>query len=95
MDDPLEQLMQDGLNAAKIKYIRDGTKGQHGVTKHLDFYLPEYDVYIEVCAYHTPRKVEQCSRADNVILLQGKKAVKLFAWRLVNMQKPSQPTPKQ
>lgn len=79
MDNPLERLLQDALNAASIKYIKDGTKGQHGATKHLDFYLPDHDVYIEVCAYHTPRKVEQTSRADNVILLQGKEAVELFS----------------
>ncbi len=59
--------------------IQDGEKGKHGETKHLDFYLPDEDVYIECCAYHAPRKIEQLSRVDNCILVQGQKAANYFS----------------
>jgi hypothetical protein len=74
--------VQDALNLARIEYIKDGANGHHGKTKHLDFYLPEFDVYIEICAYYTARKIEQASRVDNLILLQGRKAVELFAQKI-------------
>lgn len=70
--DKLEQKISDILPESAIK---DGTKGMHGVTRHLDFYVPERDVYIEVSAAYTPRKIEQLSRAENVIYIQGEKAV--------------------
>lgn len=75
--DPIERIVYESLEGA----IMDGTPGMHGATKHLDFYLPEHDIYIECCAAYTPRKIEQASRAENVIIIQGKKAAEYFAHR--------------
>lgn len=76
---PLETTVYKALQSVGANVKVDGTPGEHGATKFLDFMLPDEDVYIEVCAYHTPRKVEQMSRAENIILIQGKKAVEYFA----------------
>lgn len=76
--DKLERLTKEALDDAGLAYIQDGEKGKHGATKHLDFFLPDQGVYIEVCAAYTPRKIEQASRAENVIILQGYKSVLLF-----------------
>ncbi len=78
INDPLEKIIYDLLLNKKIVVIRDGEKGKHGATKHLDFYIPDNDVYIEVAAAYTTRKIEQLSRGENVIYVQGKKAVKFF-----------------
>lgn len=82
---PLERIIYDALDC---EVIVDGTLGKHGATKHLDFYCPDADVYIEVSAAYTPRKIKQLSRADNVIYIQGKKACQFFADTRVDRPDP-------
>lgn len=76
MSDPTETIIADGLDLAGIMYERDRelSPGQHSI----DFYLPYFDLWIEVCQFHTPRKIEQLSRLDNVILIQGNDAARNF-----------------
>lgn len=73
--DELEKQIGDALIEANIKFER-----KH---QRLDFFLPKYDVYIEVKKYHSERVVKQLATQDNVILVQGIKAVKLFCEKLL------------
>lgn len=81
MTDPLEQAVYAALCAAGIPFYYEGT-GSAGKTRRLDFYLPNYDVYVEVKQFHSKRIAEQMGRADNVIALQGRAAVDLFCMML-------------
>lgn len=80
--DPVEQIVRNALKLAGITYLEE----EDNETR-LDFFVPstdpharkEHGVHIEVCRYYTPRKVEQCSRAENVILIQGMNAARFFA----------------
>jgi hypothetical protein len=44
----------------------------------LDFYLPNYNIFIEVKQFHSNRIAEQMSREHNVIALQGVESCILF-----------------
>jgi len=68
--DELEKQVGNALDEANIKFSRMGQR--------LDFYLYEHDVYIEVKKYHSERSGAQLATQDNIILIQGKEAVKLF-----------------
>lgn len=78
---PLEEKIAAELRRAGIAYGADGTSS----TKNLDFHITESDVYIEVKAFHSDRIAEQMSRAENVIAIQGTKAVEWFAWVLCHL----------
>lgn len=75
--DPVEKIIAEALTAKGIQFIHDG----HGeiTEKNLDFYLPDYDVYIECKQFHTDRSSEQLKRHPNVILIQGMEAAKFFS----------------
>ena len=77
MKDHLENAIEKALIEAKIKYK---TK------QRLDFYLPQHDVYIEVKQYHSDRSNDQLKSQENVIFIQGKKAVELFC-KMINPNK--------
>lgn len=70
--DRLERDISAALTAAGISHIHESEGAP------LDFYLPDYDVHIEVKRFHTERINGQLTRAENVILLQGISAVRLF-----------------
>lgn len=74
MDDPMEMLIESALQYAGVKFIRDDENSEH-----LDFYLPNVGVHIEVKQFHSDRVAEQMSRAPNVIVAQGKDAVDWLA----------------
>lgn len=74
MTDPMERMIADALDVAENVYSTDSDN-----PAHLDFYLPVSDVHIEVKQFHSPRIAEQMSRAENVIVAQGEKAVALLA----------------
>lgn len=46
--------------------------------QRLDFFLPDFNVYVEVKKFHSDRSASQLASQDNVILVQGRLAVKLF-----------------
>ena len=73
-DDPMEWLVFDALEAAKIPFEMG-----YRTAARLDFYLPGADVHIEVKRFYSPRIAGQMARVENVIALQGEKAVRLFA----------------
>jgi len=73
--DELEKQVGEALSASKIKFERKGQR--------LDFFLPQYDVYIEVKKYHSERANAQLATQENIILVQGKKAVKMFCEQIL------------
>lgn len=50
----------------------------HDAVSGLDFYLPDYDCYVEVKQFHSDRIAKQMSKRDNVIAIQGKGALECF-----------------
>lgn len=70
--DPVEREVALGLRDARIAFSMGTNEAR------LDFFLPEHGVYIECKQYHTLRIAEQMSRANNVIVIQGIAAAKLF-----------------
>jgi hypothetical protein len=72
--DPVETLLERGFDAAGILYRRADTKKG----RHIDFFLPELDIYVEVKRYHTPRTTEQMARVPDIIVIQGMKAAATF-----------------
>ena len=74
--DPMERLIEAALLDAEIEFI----PGRGGMTENgLDFYLPRRDLYIEVKRFHSDRIAQQMSRADNIIVAQGERAVRQLA----------------
>lgn len=84
--DPLESAVETFLRARKIKFSRPEQDSTDRA--NLDFYLPDFNLYIEVKQYHTPRIAEQLSRVPehrNVMVLVGRQSfsqlVRLFEAR--------------
>lgn len=69
--DPMERQIADALDAAGVEFEHEKLG--------LDFYLPAFDVYIEVKRMHSPRISDQMSRAPNVIAAQGDRGVAFLA----------------
>ena len=85
--DPMEEATARWLLRSGIRHERaDAGLG-------LDFYLPDFDLYIEVKRFHSPRIGEQMSRAENVIAVQGIKSFqfidKLIFWTQARDASPS------
>lgn len=73
--DPMERIIEQALNEAGIPYFEDVPVG----ARALDFYLPDYAVYIEVKQFHSDRIASQMGQCNNIIAVQGRVAVELFA----------------
>ena len=73
--DPMEILIQEALERASVPFTRE----THSANCGLDFYLPNYDVHIEVKQFHSDRIAKQMARAPNVIAAQGADAVQFLA----------------
>lgn len=73
-----EKIIADALASANIQYVFNKAPEQ------LDFYLPDFDVFIEVKTFHSGRIAEQMSRAPNVIAVQGVVAAKFLAQAIRN-----------
>lgn len=75
MDDPVEKIVANALNARGIRFVNGDDPRSVG----LDFYLPDLRLHIEVKQFHTYRTAEQMSRVQDVIVIQGKHAARMFA----------------
>lgn len=76
---PVEKKLALLLDAADIEFTKP-ERDQHDPTT-LDFYLPSFDIYIEVKQFHTPRIADQLSRVPTgktAIVLQGKNSATDF-----------------
>ena len=74
MEDQVEKIIYEGLDKRRIEYSRNKVTGG----REIDFYLPEFDLWIEVCQFYTPRKIKQLENIPNIILIQGRHAASLF-----------------
>lgn len=72
--DHLENKVAESLDKAGILFVHQSENKD----QQLDFYLPFFDVYIEVKQYHADRIARQMSSKDNVIAVQGVKSVELL-----------------
>lgn len=80
---PLEKQLAESLLSAGIKFERPSSQ-------RLDFYLPDYDIYIEVKRYHADRVLSQLASQHNIILVQGVKSINALC-DLLSKLKPQQP----
>jgi transcriptional regulator with XRE-family HTH domain len=73
--DPMERMVEAALLRAGIAFVtdRDG-----GIPENLDFYLPDFDVFLEVKRMHSDRIAGQMARAPNVIAIQGEASVRFL-----------------
>ena len=77
MGDPVENIISKALDREGIKYERD-VQSPNG-RNHIDFYLPDHGLWVEVCQFHSPRKIKQMDRLPNAILVQGIGAANIFS----------------
>lgn len=72
--DNLEEAVGTHLIEQGIEFVHESQNKD----QRLDFYIPEHDVFIEVKKFHSPRINAQMETQNDIIVLQGKLAVKLF-----------------
>ena len=72
--DHLEEAIAKALETAGIDYVHESESKEQG----LDFYLPKFDVYLEVKQYHADRISRQMATQDNVIAIQGMRSLKFL-----------------
>jgi len=64
------------LKKKGIKYVHESFR--NGINQRLDFYLPDFDVYIECKQMSSDRTIDQLASQDNVIVIQGKKSIEFL-----------------
>lgn len=75
MSDPMEQAIAEALTRAGILFVHE----EEHLSEHpLDFYLPDFETYIEVKQFHSDRIGAQMAKAPNIIAVQGREAVSVF-----------------
>lgn len=77
--DFLEKDIADALDAIRIRWVHESEK-----MIGADFYLPDYNIYIEIKQYHSERAIKQLKDKNDAILIQGKSAVAFFIKMLKN-----------
>jgi len=80
---PLEKKVMEILDKYKIKYFHESDKCKSDKNQRLDFYLPDYDVYIEVKAGYTERSDSQLKAHEAVILIQDRKSIDFLTKLLI------------
>lgn len=94
--DPIERIIADALTMAGIAFVHESQaivwpEFPKGPRRGLDFWLPDDGLFIECKAYHSDRIARQTTYAENIIVIQGKRAAQAFA-RLITANRPT-PTP--
>jgi hypothetical protein len=77
--DHLEKKVAEALDEVGIDFVHESENKE----QVLDFYLPFFDVYIEIKQFHADRISNQMSSKDNVIAVQGTKSVNLLVTMLL------------
>jgi hypothetical protein len=72
--DHLEKKVAKALDESNISFVHESEDKD----QRIDFRLPDHDICIEVKQFHADRIARQLAPYDNVILLQGTKAVNFF-----------------
>ena len=78
MEDPIEKIVREALEVRGINYLRGAP---------LDFYLPDYGLFIECKQFFTERVTRQLKDREDIVLVQGRVAAHAFA-RLLSPPKP-------
>jgi len=78
VEDPLEAKIADALDRHNITYKRDVFVGGGPNGRMLDFYLPEFGLYIEVKAFPCERMYRQVAGMTNILAVIGKQGVDAF-----------------
>ena len=73
--DPVEYVVAEALNSANVQFVHE-TQNKD-LCKSLDFYLPDFDVFIECKRFSCDRTANQITGRE-VILVQGMKAALAF-----------------
>lgn len=81
--DHLEKKVAEALDEVGIEFVHESENKE----QVLDFYLPFFDVFIEVKQFHTDRISRQMSSKDNVIAVQGIKSVNLLVTMLLRSKR--------
>ena len=82
MTQPTEKLIAQALTDAGIAFTREDRNAGRPARADdvtMDFHLVDFDIYVEVKQFHTPRIARQMAQAPNVIAVQGQQAVEFFA----------------
>lgn len=79
MHDPVEDIVAQALERAGIRFRHEEPHPHPDSNKRLDFYLPELDLFIEVKAFSSDRTAHQIRGLENVIVVQGEDAARVFA----------------
>lgn len=82
--DFLEESLGESLNGKGIEFIHESEIKTEPV---LDFHLPEHDIHIEIKQFYSDRIIKQLQSKQNVIVLQGRKAVDFFN-KLISSSNP-------
>lgn len=75
--DPVEMLIAEALTEMGVRFIHESEDKER--TKGLDFLVPKWGAYIECKRLHSARSLEQLTRDDNIILIQGMTAARMFS----------------
>ena len=73
--DPCEQIVAEALTQKGITFVTERERKE----QQLDFYLPDFDLFIEVKQFSTPRTAAQIAGMENVLVIQGRAAANAFA----------------
>lgn len=72
--DNTEKQIGEILEKAGIRFVHESEDN----TLKLDFYLPDYGIYIEVKRFYSNRSSKQLSSEESIIFIQGVKSVMFF-----------------
>lgn len=84
ISDPIEKIIADGLTANGIRFIHETEAKESNLA--LDFYLPDFDVFIECKQFWSAGLNDQMKRAPNIIAIQGREAAHSFV-KMINTQR--------
>lgn len=76
ISDPIEKIVAAGLTAAGIRFVHE-TESKD-LTLALDFYLPDFCIFVECKQFWSGGLSDQMKRASNVIAIQGRSAAHAF-----------------
>lgn len=78
--DPVERWVALALCFTTVTWIKDyrSPNNDSSSPRTLDFYIPEWDTYIECKRFHTDRVDDQMRHIENFIVIQGIGAANMF-----------------
>lgn len=81
ISDPVEKIIAETLSRKRVRFTHETQNKEQG----LDFYLPDYDIFIECKRFSSERTEKQISGKE-VILIQGMIAARAFREMMMNQE---------